>query len=81
MSELHGVRSAARVLKVSTTRVYCETARGNIRAKVDPTSGEMSWDGAELELFRANVLAAEQVRLAESVRQQAERFAAVNRKR
>jgi len=80
MAELHGVRSAARYLNVTPTSIYVATARRLLEFTLD-ADGMMLWDSDELELFRKNVLAAEQVRLAESVRQQAERFAAVNRKR
>jgi len=49
-----GIREAAERLGTSTTSIYVETAKGLLRAKVDPTYGHLSWDETD-DLFRARL--------------------------
>jgi hypothetical protein len=80
MSELHGVRSAARILKVTPTSVYISTAKGQLRAKVDPTDGQMLWDAEELELFRKRLDAEKAAKLQATIAVRDAKFRAVNRR-
>jgi len=80
MAELHGVRSAARLLNVTPTSVYISTAKGQLRAKVDPTDGQMLWDGDELELFRKRLDAEKAANLQASIAERDAKFRAVNRR-
>jgi hypothetical protein len=81
MAGLHGVRSAARLLNVTPTSVYISTARGHLRAKVDPTDGQtMLWDEDELVLFRRKLDAERAAREAKSIAERDARFKQINRK-
>ena len=80
MSELHGVRSAARLLNVTPTCVYISTAKGQLRAKIDPTDGQMLWDGDELELFRKRLDAEKAAKTAALAKAEDATFRRVNRK-
>jgi hypothetical protein len=80
MSELHGVRSAARLLNVTPTSVYISTAKGQLRAKVDPTDGQMLWDEDELVLFRKRLDAVRDAKLQASTAERDAKFRAVNRR-
>jgi hypothetical protein len=80
MSELHGVRSAARLLNVTPTSVYISTAKGHLRAKVDPTDGQMLWDEDDLVLFRARLDAEKAAKLQASIAERDAKFQAVNRR-
>ncbi len=79
MGTLHGVNSAARLLGVTPTSMYVETAKGRLRAKVDPTYGHMLWDEDD-ELFRARLDAHRAAREAFIAREDA-KFRAINRRR
>ena len=81
MSEVHGVRSAARLLNVTPTSVYVSTAKGDLRAKVDPTDGQMLWDEDELMLFRKRLDAERDAKLQASIAERNEKFRAINRRR
>jgi len=76
MSEMHGVRSASRLVGTTTTTLYVETAKQNIRAKVDPKSGELLWDSDDLVRLRVMIAAK---REAEAAVAQARRDAAFRR--
>ena len=80
MSELHGVRSAARLLNVTPTSVYISTAKGQLRAKVDPTDGQMLWDSEELKLFRQRLDAEKAAKTAAFEASEAAKFRAVKRR-
>jgi hypothetical protein len=80
MSELHSVRSAARVLGVTPTSVYVSTARGDLRARVDPTDGQMLWDDNDLALFRQRLDAEKAAREQASIVARDAKFKAVNRR-
>jgi hypothetical protein len=82
MAELHGVRSAARLLGVTPTSVYISTARGHLRAKVDPTDGQtMLWDEDDLVLFRHKLDAERAAREQAAAAEQKQRFRRANPKR
>ncbi len=81
MSELHGVRSAARVLGVTPTSVYVSTARGDLRVRVDPADGQMLWDADDLALFRERLDAEKAARELASLAARDARFKAVNSRR
>ncbi|MGO9597462.1 MAG: hypothetical protein ACLP7Q_05520 [Isosphaeraceae bacterium] len=81
MGELHGVRSAARVLGVTPTSVYIETAKGNLRAKIDPTYGQMMWDEDDLALFRQRLDAERAAREQAAAAARDAKFKAVNSRR
>jgi hypothetical protein len=80
MSELHGVRSAARVLGVTPTSVYVSTARGDLRVRVDPTDGQMLWDDNDLALFRRRLDAEKAAREQASIAARDVKFREVNRR-
>ncbi len=81
MSELHGVRSAARVLGVTPTSVYVSTARGDLRVRVDPADGQMLWDEDELVLFRQRLDAEKAARELASIAERDAKFRKANPRR
>lgn len=55
MSKEFGVRPAAQMAGTSTTTIYVEACKGNIRARVDPADGHLLFQADDLVRLRVSL--------------------------